>query len=165
MIDVSPLLASSNLKVGRDYLYFLDSTTIRLWSESARNIALLRDIFASVPGMRLLEGTERRSLGLPEDEATGDLLAALYEGKVLFPDFFRRGEAPLGMHGYANVETQEGLPYLAAGPGMAALLESVDGKLPGHADVWSAVRRSLGLASGERATDIVSAKRAAICTC
>lgn len=147
-IDVRPHLARASLKAGRDYLYFLDSTTLRFWSDSPRNIEVLRSIFGNVAGMSVVDEVERVALGIPNDESTGNLLVALDEGVVVFPDFFRASGAPLGMHGYARVESHAGLPYLAVGERMARLMDHPPG-LTGHAAVWSAMRRSLGLARAE----------------
>jgi hypothetical protein len=147
LIDVRPILARTGLSVGRDYLYFLDSTTIRLWSDSPRKLEILASGFAHLPGVNIIDRAERAHLRIPGDESTGDVLLALEEGTVVFPDFFRACIAPLGMHGYARVLSVAGLPYLAVGGRMSALLgyDAARGSL-GHAAVWSAMRRRLGLA-------------------
>jgi hypothetical protein len=148
IIDVRPILARTGLCPGRDYLYFLDSTTIRLWSDSPSNLQILASIFSHVPGMHVVDRAERARLRIPENEtrSTGDVLVALDEGAVVFPDFFRASIAPHGMHGYAQVVSVAGLPYLAVGGRMAVLLgyAAARGAL-GHAAVWSAMRRRLEL--------------------
>jgi hypothetical protein len=148
IIDVRPILARTGLCPGRDYLYFLDSTTIRLWSDSPSNLQILASIFSHVPGMHVVDRAERARLRIPENEtrSTGDVLVALDEGAVVFPDFFRASIAPHGMHGYAQVLSVAGLPYLAVGGRMAVLLgyAAARGAL-GHAAVWSAMRRRLEL--------------------
>ena len=55
--------------------------------------AHLAAAFAAVPGLQVLDGAARRALHVPDDAATGDVLVALDEGLVVFPDFFRRQTA------------------------------------------------------------------------
>ncbi len=140
LLDVRPMLK----QVRGDFLYFLDSTTVRFWSDDPRTRATLTARVAEVPGLRILDQAARRSLQIPNAISTGDVLVALDEGQAVFPDFFRRGAPPSGMHGYASVETVAGLPFLAMASGIAACLPS---RRPlTHADVWAAMRQRLGLA-------------------
>ncbi len=148
MIDVRPLLRQAGLLLGRDYLYFLDSTTIRFWSEQSSVRSTLAACFSGLSGMRVLDVDARRKLHIPDDVGTGDVLVALDEGSVIFPDFFRKQGAPLGMHGYAQVETEAGNPFLAVEPEVAALLPAT-GPLT-HADVWAAMRTRLGLVRDDK---------------
>jgi len=138
-IDIRPFLK----QVQGDFLYFLDSTTLRFWSTDPHLCATLKAQFASVSGLQILDLEARHSLQIPDDISTGDVLIALEEGKVIFPDFFRRESPPLGMHGYASVETEAGLPFLAVDSEIAACLP--DRRPLTHADVWSAMRQRLGL--------------------
>lgn len=142
-IDVRPALKRTGLVPNRDFLYFLDSTTIRCWSKDPGVRTILIELFSNMPGMRVLGTAVRRQLHIPNDSSAGDVLVALDEGWVVAPDFFRRDAAPLGMHGYAEVATMAGLPFLAAEPALAALLPGE--RSIGHADVWAAMRRRLGL--------------------
>jgi hypothetical protein len=146
-VDVRPILAGVGLVPGSDYLYFLDSTTVRFWSHSEHTLAKLRHAFERAVGMRVLDPHDRAALDIPHDGSTGDLLIALDEESVVFPDFFRLTGAPLGMHGYAHVATEAGMPYLAADAGIAKGLEIEAGRLIGHAEVWGAMRSALGISS------------------
>jgi hypothetical protein len=143
VIDVRKVMKRIKQLAGRDLLYFLDSTTIRIWSTSARVRAAAADMLADQPGLRVLTNDDRRALRIPDDSATGDVLAACEEGAVVFPDFFRKESAPLGMHGYAYVNTEAGLPYLAVEAPIAALLPR--GRQLTHADVWAAMSERLVL--------------------
>lgn len=150
-IDVRPLLKQIDLAPGRDLLYFLDSTTIRFWSECMRARDVLAARFAEMPGVRILDAEARSGLHIPDDTAAGDLLIALDEGHVVFPDFFRRQAAPVGMHGYARVDSPAGLPFLAAEPAFAEFLPDTD--QPTHVDVWRVMRARLGLTGHPHNTD------------
>lgn len=162
-VDIRPMLASTGLKPGRDFLYFLDSTTIRVWSENRSKLERLTHLFADAPGMTVLGPRERETLQVPNDKSAGDILVALDEGWVVFPDFFRTRGAPLGMHGYAEVYSLAGLPYLAAGGRISDLLPSKNRVT--HADVWGAMRTRLGLATPPHSTvsEQVAAKEV-VCT-
>ena len=146
IIDARPILARTGLIAGRDYLYFLDASTIRLWSDSPRSLEILASSFSRLAGAHVVDRAERARLRIPDGECTGDVLVTLDEGVGVFPDFFRASITPLGMHGYAQVLSVTGLPFLAAAGRMAVLLgyDAARGSL-GHAAVWSAVRRRLGL--------------------
>ena len=141
-VDVRPLLKSTGFKPGRDFLYFLDSTTIRVWSDRRDVLDRLGELFNDTPGLEVLGPRERAACDVPCDSSSGDLLVALDEGWVVFPDFFRAHSAPLGMHGYAQVSSLAGLPYLAAGEHIAKLLSSRETTT--HAQVWAAMRARLG---------------------
>ncbi|HWQ12881.1 MAG TPA: alkaline phosphatase family protein [Roseiflexaceae bacterium] len=142
-LDVRPALRATGLQPGRDYLYFLDSTTVRIWCDDPGTCAQLAEALAALPGLRPLDPLARARARIPDDESTGDLLFALDEGAVVFPDFFRRQTRPKGMHGYARVASAAGLPYLAVEPSIAGLLPQGDTLT--HADLWAAMRARLGL--------------------
>jgi hypothetical protein len=147
-INVWSMLKKVGLTPGRDFLYFLDSTTIRCWSENPYAFAALMGLFAATSGTRILDAAARRALYIPVDVCTGDVLVALDEGCVVFPDFFRRQTVPSGMHGYASVATEAGLPFLATEPAVAALLP---GSRPlTHTDVWAVMRQRLGFQDKNR---------------
>jgi len=141
-IDARPLLRRARAMGTDRILYFLDSTTIRLWSAQPFRDGILA-LFACTPGLRLIDAEDRRRLRIPDDDSAGDVLIALDEGCVVFPDFFRRQTPPKGMHGYARVESEAGLPFLAV---EAAVAASLPGNRPlTHADVYTVLRSRLGL--------------------
>jgi hypothetical protein len=140
-IDVRPILKRIERMAAGELLYFLDSTTIRIWSASPSVCEAAAGMLADVPGLRVLGSDDRRALRIPDDSATGDVLAACDEGLVIFPDFFRKQSAPLGMHGYATVNTAAGMPYAAVGAPLVALLPRT--RLT-HTDIWAAISERLG---------------------
>lgn len=151
-IDVRPVLKRIERIADGKLLYFLDSTTIRLWSASPSVCDAAAEMLADLPGLRVLGSDDRRVLRIPDNNATGDVLAACDEGLVIFPDFFRKQAAPLGMHGYATVNTAAGMPYVAVGAPMATLLPR--GRLT-HADIWAAMseRLAFGMHAGAHASE------------
>jgi hypothetical protein len=102
-VDVRPALDATNLVPGVDYVYFLDSTMVRLWFLTARSRTPLLESLARVRGLRVVSATEKvrhRIDGCHPSNAHEIFLAD--PGVVIFPDFFSGpGSAmPLGMHGY-----------------------------------------------------------------
>ena len=100
-IDMLKLLGKTGLKIGKDYLVFLDSTLARFWfnTQSAGNIIemLLTDLKCGF----LLSDDDLKKANLPVNkEEHGELIFALNEGNVLYPDFFHKNTLVKGMHSY-----------------------------------------------------------------
>lgn len=100
-IDVLKLLGKTGLKIGKDYLVFLDSTMARFWfnAQSAGNIIemLLSDLKCGF----LLSDDNLKKANLPVNkEEYGELIFALKEGAVISPDFFHKNTLVKGMHSY-----------------------------------------------------------------
>jgi len=97
--DPAPQLRAMELTHGQDYLCFLDSTAIRFWCLTEESRTLIPSSFRG-PGHFLTDSELRSVHALSHSRINGDLFFALDEGRVVFPDFFRRSRAPRGMHGY-----------------------------------------------------------------
>jgi hypothetical protein len=100
---------SLKLKPGKDYIYFLDSTILRVWfiSDKARD-----NLKSGIQGDKIFQdnGTiinafiaEKYSIPI-DDRRYGDLIWWANEGVLIFPDFFHNSVPHKGMHGY-NPET------------------------------------------------------------
>lgn len=85
---------------GRDrYLYFLDSTLLRLWCYDPALRPEMEEMLAELGGIgRRISDEERERWGIVSP-ATGDYLFVLDEGLVFEPNFIGRG-VPRAMHGY-----------------------------------------------------------------
>ena len=87
---------------GVDYVYFLDSTMVRLWFLTSRSREPLVEALSSVPGLRLVDDVARaryRIEGCHPSNAHEIFLAD--PGVVVAPDFFSAdAHPPMGMHGY-----------------------------------------------------------------
>lgn len=95
------------LRLGRDYLVFMDSTIARFWFPSAEMREAVTARLADVPG-RLLDDADKRRLGIDftDDRYGIDVLAA-DEGVVFHPNYFAgpflrfaRKYPEKAMHGY-----------------------------------------------------------------
>jgi len=102
-INLNGDIQKLTLEIGRDFVYFIDSTVARFWffNENAKSQLL-----------KLLSNTERGHV-LSKDELSdvncdkigeehGQIIFALDEGNAFSPDFFHLHSPPLGMHGYFN---------------------------------------------------------------
>ena len=100
-----PLAKSLGLKLKRDFIYFLDSTLMRVWflSDKARKV-FPEEIKASTSFQNL--GTffnkalaRKHHIPWPAPKY-GDLIWWTNPGVIIFPDFFHKIAQNKGMHGY-----------------------------------------------------------------
>lgn len=105
-ININPLLhklkVQCNLKIGEDFIYFIDSTALRIWVNEKEKLlqcdAVIRDFLKN----------ELDDIHI-QNNFYGDLIYMLKPGKVFFPDFFNTKKNK-GMHGYTNeICEQKGL--------------------------------------------------------
>jgi hypothetical protein len=94
---------------GRErYLYFTDSTLVRVWVRDPVLVRPLGDDLAGVDRLRLVAPAERQAYGLT-NPAFGDLIGVLDEGWCFEPSTFAR-HIPRAMHGYhPDVPSQHAL--------------------------------------------------------
>lgn len=85
-----------------DYLVFLDSTMARFWFFNERARELISEALSTLECGRILRKYDLQKLGMDNiGREYGDLIFALEERYIMFPDFFRKYKPPRGMHGYA----------------------------------------------------------------
>ena len=101
------LLIAKNhqLILKKDFIYFLDSTLVRLWffSEEAKNIfdhALNNSSGFNNHGVFLNENIAIQEKIPWGDKRYGDIIWWANTGVLVFPDFFHRVKKYKGMHGY-----------------------------------------------------------------
>jgi hypothetical protein len=89
----------------KDYIYFLDSTVVRLWffSEKAKSIFTdyleISDDFNNYGTFINRELAEKEHIPWG-DRRYGDIAWWANTGVLVYPDFFHRVEKYKGMHGY-----------------------------------------------------------------
>jgi len=93
------------LKLKRDYIYFLDSTMLRVWFFSKYGRKVLFSALKSLPVLvdngLFVDKTLANSYNIPwNDRRYGDLIWLANDGVLIFPDFFHRNRPYKGMHGY-----------------------------------------------------------------
>ncbi len=80
------------------YLYFTDSTLLRVWLAEPALAPRLDEALGLVPGLHRITRTERLEYGL-QNPAFGDVIGVLAEGLCFEPSTFAR-HIPRAMHGY-----------------------------------------------------------------
>lgn len=100
-IDVLKALDVTGLRVGRDYLAFLDSTMARFWFNSEAAGDAIRLVLDGLGCGSFITDEDLRASNLPVNrEEHGEAIYALHEGALVYPDFFHRRTTIRGMHGY-----------------------------------------------------------------
>lgn len=108
-VDVgSELLSLANslgLRLKKDFIYFLDSTLLRVWffSKKAKRIfekSLRKLLLLSKNGLFIDEMFARQYYIPWNDQRYGDFKWLANEGVLIFPDFFHSKKPYKGMHGY-----------------------------------------------------------------
>jgi len=129
------------LRIGKDYLYFMDSTMIRFWFETASAEDIIRSDFSG-PGRFLTQrDLEAAAIGKP-DRFYGDLFFAIEQGWAVYPDFFRRTHRPRGMHGYYRQTYDTPVAIVGGSPGLSPRFTVPEGN---HTDICRTMADFLGL--------------------
>jgi hypothetical protein len=100
-VDVWSAIDAAGLAVGRDVVFFLDSTMARFWFPTGAARETVLRALERLPG-RVLEAPDLERLRIDRcDRRNGELLFLAEPGHIILPNFFQRaGELPRGMHGY-----------------------------------------------------------------
>jgi len=115
LVDLHGSLQKLPLKVPDDYIVFLNSTVANFWFRNDLAKELIMEELGKIKQGIILEKEKLIELGIDKiGPEYGELLFALREGAVLFPDFFRRRKPPKGMHGYAFAS--EKIPLIVYSP-------------------------------------------------
>jgi len=124
VLDAEEILRKVATELGltawKDYKYFLDSTTCRIWGGSKRFESNENEFIGRLE--RSFGATGHWLDGEWSKELYGDYIWVCGEGTLVFPDFFHKGGLPYkGMHGY----DPERLSMRGLG-----LIYSEDGRIP-----------------------------------
>ena len=113
-VDVQAALDRTGLSVPDDYVYFLDSTGVRLWPERRNAESALCQALDGIDGIRRIEEGEREELGIAYADRSpyGEIVYAAEQGVLICPNFFQ-AEAIQGMHGYLPDATDNWSRYIA----------------------------------------------------
>jgi predicted AlkP superfamily pyrophosphatase or phosphodiesterase len=98
-------LGRAGFRVRRDFLFFLDSTIVRVWVVNEKARAAIAGVMASAPAFRdhgrMLDAASASKFHTPlGDRRYGDYIWLADPGTLVFPDFFHRLTPSKGMHGY-----------------------------------------------------------------
>lgn len=110
-LNIQEVLQSLGLRVGDDYVYFLDSTMARFWFNLRTAMFKVQEALADLEGGKILDEEAQRRLQIwGGDRRNGELYFLAEPGVLILPNFFQ-GDAPVkGMHGYdPECEENQGL--------------------------------------------------------
>ncbi len=119
-IDLSSLARLEGF--GRDFIFALDATMVRVWYYNPVKVRKLRTAIARICGARLLSQEERKNLGIAfENRLYGDDIFLLEEGTIIFPNFHSYVR-PKAMHAYhPSYQKQRGIFILQTRNGLPTL--------------------------------------------
>jgi len=101
-VNILEMLKKIPAKRESDYFLFLNSTVVSFWFNNQRTKRLIFDMLRENVFGEVLDEVKLKNLEINKvGSEYGELLFALKEGNVFFPDFYRRHTPPKGMHGYA----------------------------------------------------------------
>jgi hypothetical protein len=100
-LNVWKILRDLPITLRKDYLVFLDSTMARFWFFTPRARRYIEEAFAHVECGHILGTDQLQKFHVDQlGDEHGQMMFALDDGAVIYPDFFRRHNPPKGMHGY-----------------------------------------------------------------
>ena len=109
--EILKIAKNNCLKLKKDFIYFLDSTLVRLWyfSDKAKSIfsnsLIISDDFNEFGNFIDKDLSERECIPWG-DRRYGDIIWWANTGVLVYPDFFHRIEKYKGMHGYNPLLSQ-----------------------------------------------------------
>jgi predicted AlkP superfamily pyrophosphatase or phosphodiesterase len=106
-VDIGSALEELPIKLGRDYLFFLDSTMARFWFFSDKAEKLISELMRKMIGGHILSKVDKQKYHLNySHNKYGDIIFLADPGVLIFPNFYQNRKPVKGMHGYAP-ETPE----------------------------------------------------------
>jgi hypothetical protein len=103
--EILTIAKKHNIKLKKDFIYFLDSTLVRLWFFSEKGKSIFKNHIINSNefynnGIFIDEEIAEREKIPWKDKRYGDLIWWANTGVLVFPDFFHRVKKYKGMHGY-----------------------------------------------------------------
>ena len=106
-VDIASALEKLPIKLGRDYLFFLDSTMARFLVFSDKAEKVISELMRKMICGHILSQADKKKyhLNYPHNKF-GDIIFLADPGVLIFPNFYQNRKPVKGMHGYAP-ETPE----------------------------------------------------------
>ena len=100
-IDIIPKLEGFKNSINSNFIYFVDSTMIRFWTNSIEEKKLLIDFLNKSKDGFVLDEDKRKQYSIDKlDRSNGEIYFMAYPGVIFHPNFFQSSNGiPLGMHG------------------------------------------------------------------
>jgi predicted AlkP superfamily pyrophosphatase or phosphodiesterase len=116
-IDIKGRLESLNLRVGKDYVYFLDSTMARFWFKNDIARLWITEAMSSLlKGKLLTEDDFVKYRAHFNHTRYGELIWVANEGVLILPNFWQGGSPVKGMHGYLPDVKDNQAAFLLSSP-------------------------------------------------
>lgn len=95
-------LRKCGYKLGKDYVFFTDSTLIRFWTKSEKINETIFEVLSKEP-CHFLTSEDKAKYKIPSTGSFGDLIFLANPGVEVFPNFFHPSYSSFvkGLHGYA----------------------------------------------------------------
>ncbi|MFX0136385.1 MAG: alkaline phosphatase family protein, partial [Candidatus Hodarchaeota archaeon] len=100
ILNILACLKPLNLKIGKDYQLFLDSTLARFYIKQRTIQKRIKTQLEKFPLGHFLTPEEKKQLHIPNINLYGDLIFAVNPGTLILPNFYQGTEIAKGMHGY-----------------------------------------------------------------
>ncbi len=100
ILNIFACLKPLNLKIGKDYQIFLDSTLARFYTKNISIHKQIKNQLDKFPEGHFLTLKEKKQLHIPNTNIYGDLIFAVNPGTLILPNFYQGTEIVKGMHGY-----------------------------------------------------------------
>lgn len=101
-VDMTAKLDELPIKLGSDYLFFLDSTMARFWFKRQKARESVEDLLSKLSLGRVLNESDLEKFKIRFGHSKyGELIWVAKPGILIYPNFFQtRGRPCKGMHGY-----------------------------------------------------------------
>lgn len=139
--DMLQDLRALNSDMYKDYVLFLDSTMARFWFFNDRARSEIEDYLMKLRHGWVLSDQEFKDLHIPLDRRYGECIFVMYEGKMIYPDFWSGSRKAKGMHGYAIPKSNEAIPILILNKEISQYCKK--NKAFTYVDIFSILQESL----------------------
>lgn len=100
-VNIYSTLDKLPVKIVDDYILFIGSTVACFWFKNLYAKEVITGTLKDMRSGSILTNDQLESFEIVGSE-NGELIFALKEGEVFFPDFYRTRSPPKGMHGYSD---------------------------------------------------------------
>jgi hypothetical protein len=100
-VDFRPILKSIPLTIGKDYIYFLDSTFARFWFFNDKAKKIITDTLKNIKGGTIISEKDKSKYRINyKNRKFGDAIFWIDGETMIFPNFWHVRSTKKGMHGY-----------------------------------------------------------------
>jgi hypothetical protein len=104
-INILAELSRFGLRLGEDYLCFVDATLVLFWPQNETKKQRIIKALQTIKHGTLIDGSRRKLYHMNfNDNRFGEMIFALRPGGTFFPNFFSPLSAMKGLHGYLPEE-------------------------------------------------------------